>query len=151
MASSPNSTEQHKKILLEALTASLGIVTTACKNAGVGRTTYYDWLRDDEAFKAAVDDIVEISLDFGETQLHKLMQGYKEHDTKVFINGDTKEPIIVPLVKHVGPDAAAVIFFLKTKGKGRGYTPSKAIDITSGGDKLAAQYYIMPDGTRIEF
>ena len=32
-----NKTEHHKKALLEALEKSLGVVTTACKIAGVGR------------------------------------------------------------------------------------------------------------------
>ena len=39
-----------KKLLLDALEVSLGIVTTACKNAGVARATYYDWLKEDEDF-----------------------------------------------------------------------------------------------------
>ena len=42
-----NKTEHHKKVLLEALEKSLGIVTVACRNAGVGRTTYYEWYNED--------------------------------------------------------------------------------------------------------
>ena len=36
-------TEQHKKAMLEALEKSLGVVTSACKNVGIGRTTHYLW------------------------------------------------------------------------------------------------------------
>lgn len=101
-----NKTEQHKKAILEALEKSLGVVTTACKSVGVGRTTFYGWYDSDEVFKKAVDDIANVTLDFAESQLHKQI---KEGST------------------------AATIFYLKTKGKKRGY-----IEITKlqheGGD-----------------
>ena len=42
-----NKTEQHKKAVIEALEKSLGVVTTACKNAGVGRTQFYTWSPED--------------------------------------------------------------------------------------------------------
>ena len=38
-------TEQHKKAMLEALEKSLGVVTSACKNVGIGRTTHYSMVR----------------------------------------------------------------------------------------------------------
>ena len=42
-----NKTEQHKKAIIEALEKSLGVVTTACKNVGIGRTQFYNWLKND--------------------------------------------------------------------------------------------------------
>ena len=64
-------TERNKKNVLEALEKSFGVVTTACKNAGVGRTQFYQWLKDDKEFKEKVDDIQNIALDMAESQLHK--------------------------------------------------------------------------------
>lgn len=89
-----NKTEQHKKAILEALEKHLGVVTTACKIVGVGRTQFYQWLKDDEEFKSQVDDISNVTLDFAESQLHKQIK-----------DGNT----------------SATIFYLKTKGKNRGY------------------------------
>jgi len=89
-----NKTAQHKKAIIEALEQSLGIVTTACKKVGVGRTTFYGWLKDDEEFAKQVKDIENVALDFAETQLH---QQIKDN---------------VP---------TSTIFYLKTKGKKRGY------------------------------
>ena len=43
-----NKTEQHKKAVIEALEKSLGVVTTACKQVGIGRTQFYEWLKDPE-------------------------------------------------------------------------------------------------------
>ena len=43
-----NKTEQHKKAMLDALEKSLGVVTTACKSVGVGRTTFYLWMNEDD-------------------------------------------------------------------------------------------------------
>ena len=89
-----NKTEQHKKAIIEALESSLGIVTSACKKVGVGRTTFYQWLKEDEEFAKQVKDIDNVALDFAETQLH---QQIKDN---------------VP---------TSTIFYLKTKGKKRGY------------------------------
>lgn len=89
-----NKTEHHKKAIIEALEKSLGVVTTACKKVGVGRTQFYQWLKDDKEFAEQVDDIQNIALDFAESQLHKQIG-----------EGNT----------------SATIFYLKTKGKNRGY------------------------------
>jgi hypothetical protein len=107
--------------MVEALRKSLGVVETACQNAGVPRRTHYDWLKKDAKYAAQVADIDDSAIDFGESMLYKLMKGYELPDTKVFLNSDSKEPIIVPIRKHIGTDASAVIFFLKTRGKKRGY------------------------------
>ena len=89
-----NKTEQHKKAIIEALEQSLGIATSACKKVGVGRTTFYGWLNDDEEFAKQVKDIENIALDFAESQLHKQIKS---------------------------GNSTSTIFYLKTKGKQRGY------------------------------
>ena len=88
-----NKSEHKKKALLEALEKSLGVVTTACKKVGVGRTMFYEYMKD-PLFKKEVQDLSEVALDFAESQLHKQIK-----------KGNT----------------AATIFYLKTKGKSRGY------------------------------
>lgn len=112
---------QQKRSLLDALRLSLGVVETACKAAGIPRRTHYNWLKKDEKYAAEVAEIDDVAIDFGESQLYKLMRGYTLPDTKVFLNSDSKQPIVVPITKHIGTDASAVIFFLKTRGKKRGY------------------------------
>jgi len=69
--SKEDKTRHNKKKLLEALEKSLGIVTTACKIAGMHRSTYYEYYNTDEEFKKACDDMSNIVLDFAESQLHK--------------------------------------------------------------------------------
>lgn len=99
-----NKTEQHKKAILEALEKSLGIVTTACKKVGIGRTQYYQWLKDDKEFAKQVEDIENIAIDFAESQLHQQIG-----------DGNT----------------SATIFYLKTKGKKRGYIERSDINVSS--------------------
>ena len=96
-----NKIAQHKEALIEALEKSLGIVTTACKTVGVGRTTFYLWMREDPEFKKAVDEIENVALDFAESQLHKQMKDGQ---------------------------ASSTIFYLKTKGKRRGYIERQEIE-----------------------
>ena len=86
---------ERKQIFLEALQSSLGIIAAACKACGISRRTFYNWHRDDEAFRTAVDEITEMQLDYVEDRLLKLIK--------------------------IG-DTTATIFYLKTKGKKRGYS-----------------------------
>jgi len=80
--------------LLISLEKSLGVVTSACKSVECSRETFYKYCKEDEEFKAKVDELSNITLDFAESQLHKQIQ-----------DGNT----------------TATIFYLKTKGKKRGY------------------------------
>jgi len=69
-------------------------ITDTCAIVGIGRSTYYDWMRDDPEFAIKLEDAREAKLDDWERQLHlSIMKG----------------------------DITAIIFGLKTKGKDRGY------------------------------
>ena len=92
------------KNLLEALEKSLGIVTTACKIVGCARSTFYKYYKDDQDFKASVDELENLTLDFVESKLHKQIE-----------NDNT----------------TATIFYLKTKGKKRGYIERKEVEMTA--------------------
>lgn len=98
-----------KKQIIESLIKSLGIVTTACKAVGIARQTFYEWYNNDESFKKEVDSIECIALDFAESKLHKL------------INDE---------------NPAAIMFYLKCKGKKRGYIEHNTIDVTTQGEKV---------------
>lgn len=87
--------EESKGKFLEALAAAAGIVLTACESVNVSRSTYYRWYKEDAAFAERVDEISEEQLDFVEG---KLLKSIKDGDT------------------------TAIIFYLKTKGKKRGYS-----------------------------
>lgn len=86
--------DTRKKAMIEALERSLGVVTSACKNVGISRETHYRWMREDDQYKKDVLELENVALDYAETQLHKQIKG-----------GNT----------------SATIFYLKTKGKNRGY------------------------------
>ena len=98
-----------KESLLSALEQSLGVVTVACKKAKIPRSTYYKWLNEDTEFATKVKELENVALDFAESQLHKQIS---ENST------------------------AATIFYLKTKGKKRGYIEKNELDITSGNEKI---------------
>lgn len=108
-------TNARKVALLAALETSLGIVKPACEAAGVSRETYYEWCRTDSAFKAKATEAHEIALDFAETKLFQLINGVKMKSSMKDKDGNQLEVYSLP------PNTAAVIFFLKTRGKQRGY------------------------------
>ena len=72
----------------------MGNITASCKAAKINRTTFYNWKAEDPAFFSAIQEIEESSIDFAES---KLKQQISEGNT------------------------TATIFYLKTKGKDRGY------------------------------
>ena len=93
-----------KKNLLAALEKSLGIVTTACKIVDCNRSTFYKYYNNDQDFKNAVDELENLTLDFVESKLHKQI---KDDNT------------------------TATIFYLKTKGKKRGYVERREVEMTA--------------------
>ena len=98
-----------KEAMLQALENSLGVVTVACKQSDTPRSTYYKWLKEDEEFAKSVKEIENIALDFAESQLHSQMK-----------DGNT----------------SATIFYLKTKGKKRGYIERSELDLSSGDEPI---------------
>ena len=83
-----------KEDFIDALREQCGIIGLACDAVGISRSTYYSWRRDDEKFREAADEVLESQLDFVENHLLNRIQ-----------NGDT----------------TAMLFYLKTKGRSRGY------------------------------
>jgi hypothetical protein len=100
MKKKPNKTDINKKKVLEQLEKSLGVVTIACKNAGVDRSQFYVWLQKDKEFADSVAELDNVALDFAESQLHKQ-------------------------IKDGVP--SSTIFYLKTRGKKRGYIERQEI------------------------
>tara|TARA_R110002167_G_scaffold340985_1_gene549115 strand:+ start:346 stop:696 length:351 start_codon:yes stop_codon:yes gene_type:complete len=98
-----------KEALLQALEKTLGVVTTAVKQVGIARSTFYEWYKDDKEFKDAVDDISNIALDYAESRLHK----------------------------QIGDDnTTATIFYLKNKGRKRGYWEKQQMDMTTDDEPI---------------
>ena len=92
-----------KKIFLETLKNKLGNITKACQAANIGRQTYYDWIDSDKDFEQQCLFAKESLLDLAE---HKLLQKIDTEDT------------------------TSIIFFLKTKGKKRGYVEKQEFEVT---------------------
>ena len=83
-----------KERFLRVLAKKALNISEACRAVGIGRATFYRWLKKDPRFKEAYEELREALVDFAEAQLIKKM-----------LEGDTK----------------AIIFFLRSKGKDRGW------------------------------
>lgn len=93
-----------KKQLIECLKKSKGIVADACKGTGISRGTFYNWCKEDAEFNEEVNQINEETLDFVES---KLLENIKKGEV------------------------TSIIFYLKTKGRNRGYQEKSEIDINA--------------------
>ncbi len=94
-----------KKAVLEELGKNLGLRSVTCKNMGISRDCFYRWMQEDEVFRAGVKDVDENVIDKVESHLYKLISD---------------------------GNPTSIIFFLKTRGKSRGYIESSE-NIISGG------------------
>jgi hypothetical protein len=91
---------------LEVFASKLGNISKACEAANISRQTYYDWMKDQE-FASKIEEVTEGLLDFAE---HQLLSNIKEGKT------------------------AEILFYLKTKGKKRGYIERQEFDTV--GEKM---------------
>lgn len=96
-------TRKKKKSFVSAFEKSACNVSSACKVVGISRNCFYDWMKDDSVFKQAIDEAAEENIDFAETMLMKNIREQKE---------------------------TSIIFYLKTKGKSRGYIETVDNQIT---------------------
>ena len=108
-------TQDSKEIMLEALEVSLGIVTEACEKTGLSRTQHYKWYKDDAEYRKAVDSIDNKFIDFAETHLKEQIK-----------NGSTQ----------------ATTFFLRTRGRKRGYNEKQEVDLTSDDKPITIEFNI---------
>ena len=102
-------TQVGKEQMIEALELTLGIVTEACVKTGLSRTQHYKWYKNDEEYRKEVDSIDSKFIDFAESHLKKQIE-----------NGST----------------TATTFFLRTRGRKRGYNEKQEIDLTSGNEPI---------------
>ena len=105
-------TSDNKKKIIAALTEVHGIVSDACKKVGISRETFYKWKREDEKFSKQADEAGEVAIDYVESQLYKL-------------------------IKDQNP--AAIIFYMKTKGRTRGYIERYQVDQTITDNRIKVE------------
>ena len=81
----------------------MGVITPACDVSAIGRSSYYRWLKEDADFKAAVDEVAEVSLDFAESALFR----------------------------QIADDVpSSTAFYLRSKGAGRGYGTKLEVEMS---------------------
>lgn len=101
--------DNKKQNVLKALEVNGGNISATCKAESISRQTFYNWMEDTEeitedglTFKECVFNITETSIDNVESSLYR---------------------------KAIEGDTTAIIFFLKTKGKKRGYIEKAEIEV----------------------
>lgn len=110
--------KRKKEILLEKLKETMGVVAYACEAAGISRVTYYNWFKEDEDFREKAENICEIQKDMAE---FALLEKIKKKDT------------------------TAIIFYLKTKAKDRGYSERTEVTGADGADIAVNKKYDLSD------
>ena len=93
--------DELKEQFLKFYESSACNISATCKRINISRNTYYEWRKEDPIWNNLLIEEEEALLDFAETMLFK---GIKDGKT------------------------AELIFYLKTKGKKRGYIERTEVD-----------------------
>jgi hypothetical protein len=86
--------KKKKAEFLQVYSQKANNVHLTCKAVGISRATFYAWIRDDDDFRETIWHVEEGDIDAAETALKRQV-----------LDGNI----------------TAIIFYLKTKGKNRGY------------------------------
>ena len=89
---------------LAAYEKSLGVLKPACEMTGMCRKTIWEWRTKYPEFDEACHECEEVAVDFVESKLYKLINDGAE---------------------------ASTIFYLKTKGRKRGYVEKQEMDMNA--------------------
>lgn len=119
--------EQQKTAVVAEIIRCKGFKTVACTNVKLNPRTFRQWMADDEEFRQAVEDAVEIARDFRD---------------------DKAEQKLFEQVE--GGDTTAIIFYCKTRLKNRGYT-ERALPQEAKPEQTQPQQPTLPepDGEKI--
>lgn len=90
-----------QKSMIQVLSEQLGNVSIACQQVGISRQAHYNWLKNNQRYREAIEEIPEKTIDFVE---HSLLKNVK------------------------AGNVVAQIFYLKTKAKHRGYVEKQEIE-----------------------
>lgn len=94
--------KERQELFLKYFKEAKGIVSYACQKIGITRSCYYKWLDTDSKFKEKCEEVNEETIDIVES---KLLSAINEGEL------------------------TAIIFYLKTKGKKRGYVERVEQDV----------------------
>ena len=97
--------EKKKVEFLEVYSQKANNIHLTCKALGIERATFYNWLKEDNSFKEKITALEEGDIDSAETALKRQI-----------LDGNT----------------TAIIFYLKTKGKNRGYVERQELSGMNG-------------------
>ena len=92
---------QKREKFLKSLELNNGNISEACKAINISRQTFYRWA-EDEDFKVKAENVKESLLDLAES---KLLENINNNEN------------------------VAIIFYLKTKGKQRGYIEKQEVEV----------------------
>ena len=99
-----NSTRKKTKEFLELLKKNSGNIRKTCEEYGIPRQYFYSWMKDAE-FSQSVKDIEDDVFDMVEEKLIELIK-----------KGEYR----------------AIEFYLKTKGKNKGYATNNEVEVAGG-------------------
>jgi len=100
-------TKEKKEIFLAVFKLQNCNITKACEAVPIGRRTFYNWVENSKKFREAIQDLQESNIDWAEGKLRELIEG---------------------------KDTIATIFYLKTRGKHRGYIEKQEVQASGNID-----------------
>jgi hypothetical protein len=82
--------DTNKKKMIKALVEAKGIVLYACEATGLSRSNHYTWMDNDPKYKAAVDEVQEITIEYVENKLMNLIDSDNVSATMFYLRNRSK-------------------------------------------------------------
>ncbi len=102
-----------QKLFVKAFEKQSTNVSRTCKIVGIERSTHYNWMSSNATYKEKIKNIEESMIDFAEGMLYKNMKAGKE---------------------------SSILFFLKTRGRARGYVERQEIEHIGEVEKIKVEF-----------
>jgi len=112
---------KQQMLFIKAFRSNNFNITKACKIIRIARQTYYNWMDEVDDFSHLLNEVKEEAIDFVESAL---------------------------MAKIEEGDIRAIIWFLKTKGKSRGYSEKAEIDLKQ--DHEPVVIYLPSNGREVK-
>ena len=83
--------KRKKASMIRALKKHRGLVSTSCQSVKIARSTHYLWMSTDEEYKAKVDELMNLEVEYVESKLQNLIENENPSAIQFYLKNKSKD------------------------------------------------------------
>lgn len=140
-----------KELFISCFVKCMGRVREACIMAKIDPSTFYRWKEKDKVFwEKCQEEHTNHYKSFVDGKLYQKINGMIVTTTEKSYDENGKLKGTVVTTKEIPPSDVLIQFWQKHKNSAE-YKDKSAVDITSNGETVGGQVYVLPGGKEIKF